>query len=205
MPGEHGYRCNCGEEVSTPNSQTLLPFIRLDGVRGMNAQIADSAVNVFKTFDKRLDESQSCISCYGEDPVLLIHVPFISPCKVTGMKLIGGDFGRSPKSVKLFINNETLDFESIEDSTPTQTVDLVEDFCGMIEYPLKAAKFTNVNHLTLYFSECFNGNIMEIFYIDIRGVGSNYKRNAVVTVYESRANIADHSVSDEHKPTLGLS
>jgi hypothetical protein len=108
--------------------------------------------------------------------------------KITGLTVIGGENGKSPCKVNLFAN--LSDPTSVMDvSSPTQSVDLVEDFCGTIEYPLRVTRFSQVNYLTLEFPP--SGD-MQVFWIGLKGIASGDARKAVVTVYESRANLADH-------------
>ncbi|PHJ25558.1 thioredoxin family trp26 protein [Cystoisospora suis] len=195
MPGAHGPACGCKHEAELRGGEFLLPYICTDGIRGLNEQVSGSAKTIFKTYDNRLDETQYCRS-EEDDPELLIHVPFKSPCKITSLHVIGGDNGRSPTSVKIFADREDLDFSSVRETECIQEVELVQDFHGAVEYPLKATKLLNVSCLTLFFDGNMGGDCLELFYIGLRGEGSNYQRRAVVTVYEANANPADHEVKN---------
>eukprot|EP00922_Rhytidocystis_sp_ex-Travisia-forbesii_P053628 GHVS01079595.1.p1 GENE.GHVS01079595.1~~GHVS01079595.1.p1 ORF type:complete len:106 (-),score=20.47 GHVS01079595.1:150-467(-) len=97
---------------------------------------------------------------------------------------------------------------SVDEVEAVQEVELVEDFHGSLEYPLKAAKLLNVNTLTLYFHGCLGGDsaeCMKLFYIGLRGIGSSAQRKAVVTVYETLPNIADHEVHEDNAtPHFGV-
>lgn len=48
--------------------------------------------------------------------------------------------------------------------------------------------------LTLGFTENLGGENTEIKYIGLKGEMTNLKQQAVVTVYESQANLKDHEV-----------
>lgn len=205
MPGEHGSgNCSCADAVAPLDTQNLLPFINAEGISALNERVPRSALALFKPFNERLQETPGCSSADG-DHELMIHIPFTTPCKITSIRVIGGENGTSPKHVKLYTNHDTLDFLTVHDTPPTQCVDLVEDYCGVLDYPLKATKFSNVTHLTLYFTETYGADTTHLFYIGLLGLGSGYKRSAVVTVYEARANLSDHDVKSDHlAPSLGL-
>lgn len=194
MPGVHGPQCGCLHEKELPGADFLLPFINRDGIRGLNESKQGSVKSIFKSYEERLDDSKFCRSEEG-DPELIIHIPFISPCKISGLHLIGGEEGRSPASVKIFADREDLDFTSVGDTKCIQEVQLQEDFHGSLEYPLKVTKLQNVSCLTLFFPRNMGGDCLELFYIGLRGEGSNYQRKAVLTVYEANPNPADHRTS----------
>eukprot|EP00389_Voromonas_pontica_P011365 GDKH01017379.1.p1 GENE.GDKH01017379.1~~GDKH01017379.1.p1 ORF type:complete len:193 (+),score=11.66 GDKH01017379.1:191-769(+) len=169
-------------------------------------QDSGSSKKVFKPYDSRLDDDTFVISEDG-DPELIIHVPFTAPCKVGSLIVIGGDNGAAPSKVRIFANKDDLDFSSIHDAVPIQEVELVEDFHGAIEYPLKVTQLSNVSHLTLFFpsNRAGDNEATQIFYIGLRGQGSSHQRKAVITVYEAKANLEDHEVrGDEFRPSFGM-
>ena len=123
-----------------------------------------------------------------------MSIPFSCPVKITGITVIGGDRGKSPNKVNLFAN--MTDPAMAEEIEPSQTIEpLVEDFCGILQYPLRVVKFGNINTLTLQFP---SDQSFDITWIGLRGIASGDKRKAVVTVYESRPLIADHQVKDQY-------
>eukprot|EP00920_Eleutheroschizon_duboscqi_P020344 GHVT01048303.1.p1 GENE.GHVT01048303.1~~GHVT01048303.1.p1 ORF type:complete len:206 (-),score=51.10 GHVT01048303.1:246-863(-) len=198
MPGEHGVGCGCKDEEESVGSRSLLPFIDLAAVRGLNEAVAGTAAGVFKTYDKRLQHAPVLTSADG-DPELLVQVPFISPCSVCSLAVIGGDDGRAPKRVRIFANRDDLDFSNVEEGVPVQSLDLAVDFHGAINYPLKVSRLQSVTSLWLHFPEPVEGDTIEIFYIGLRGVGSNLQRQPVVTVYEAQGNRSDHAVPDDER------
>ena len=78
---------------------------------------------------------------------------------------------------------------------------LVEDLCGACEYICRAGKFSNLLHLMIHFErdEAAEEEEMakEVFWIGLKGMPTNFKRQAVETVYESRANLADHKAHED--------
>ncbi|KAF4661576.1 hypothetical protein FOL47_006626 [Perkinsus chesapeaki] len=145
------------------------------------------------------------IICKSEDDDanIVVHVVFECPVKITSLLIIGGDDGHSPNKVRLLANHPNPDFATItECGWETQSLDLVEDFCGSIEYPVKVAKFANVSSLSMHFPSNNRPDDDEdistiLHWIGIKGVASGTKRSAVVSVYESQANVKDHEVKDD--------
>mmetsp|Transcript_46449 Transcript_46449/g.107215 ORF Transcript_46449/g.107215 Transcript_46449/m.107215 type:complete len:206 (-) Transcript_46449:125-742(-) len=198
MPGNHGPGCGCKhEEDFLGISQLLLPWIDVENVVGLNEDVPNSARQVFRPYDSRLDDARVVESPEG-DQELMILVPFTSPVKLTGITVIGGDFGSSPSRVSLYINREDLDFSNVEDVASTQELELVEDFHGAIQHPLRAAKFISVVQLALFFPAALGGERTRIHWIGLWGVGSEYKRQAVVAVYEAIPNASEKQVQDEN-------
>ena len=61
----------------------------------------------------------------------------------------------------------------------------------------------NCSHLVLHFPQDDNaadaGESKEIFWLGFKGIPSEWKRQAVVTVYESQANLADHDKAPDEE------
>lgn len=71
------------------------------------------------------------------DEELIINIPFTGIVKLHSFCIIGGPEGSSPAKLKLFINQEGLDFDSAHERTPVQEFDLAQNLDGEIEYPVK--------------------------------------------------------------------
>ena len=57
-----------------------------------------------------------------------------------------------PQQLRVFINlPSSADFSDAEETRPHLDVSLQENEAGMVEYPLRAPAFTNVNSITLFF------------------------------------------------------
>jgi len=201
MPGTHGSGCGCAAECVETGGEFLLPYINTQAISALNEKIPDSIVGVFKPHSERTDESKFCASV-ERDPEMIVHIPFTSPCKLVSLYVIGGENGTSASQVSIFKDTPDLDFTNARDTKPIQVLDLVEDFCGVVEYPLKAALLQNVIHLTLYFSKNMGADNTEIYYIGVKGTGSNYKREAVVAAYETLPK-SSHTDVAKDAPTAG--
>lgn len=83
------------------------------------------------------------------DPQILINLAFMNPVKLKNMVIRGGSDPKTrPKTIKLFKNRVTADFEECENDEPTQSFVLKDaDFTGKTE--LKFVKFQPVTSLTV--------------------------------------------------------
>ena len=116
--------------------------------------------------------------------------------RIKSISLLGGHGntagGSGPAKVRLFKNNESIDFDSAEDATPTQALDLHEDYSGPILYPLRASKFQSVTSVTFHFPDSFDGGATRICFLGIKGEATGERRRPVECVYEASAQMKDH-------------
>ena len=122
-----------------------------------------------------------------DDPQLLLSIPFTCPVKIRSLTVIGGGDGMAPRTLKAYVNHETLDFSDAEARPAVQEWTLQEDYLGVIEYPTQFSRFQNVSRLWLLIDDNHGADHTLISYIGLSGVGSEHKRRAVQTVYEARA------------------
>ena len=69
---------------------------------------------------------------------------------------------------------------------------MAENFDGELEYPLNLTKFNNTCSVVLGFTTNFGAKKTKIEAICLRGEVLHAKYKVVNTVYEVRANLADH-------------
>ncbi|KAL5272692.1 hypothetical protein ACHWQZ_G000771 [Mnemiopsis leidyi] len=105
------------------------------------------------------------------DEQLLLTLAFNQPVRIHSIALRGPDDGRSPKSVKLFINQTAIDFDSAERGVAVQELTLTkDDNAEGALIPLKYVKFQNVVSLTLYVRDNHAGDeVTVINYVGIVG------------------------------------
>lgn len=72
-----------------------------------------------------------------------------------------------------------------------------ENLTGELEYLLNVSKFNNTSNLVLGFDENFGAPSTVIKFIGFKGEKLREKIKVVETVYEIRANLADHKVQEE--------
>ena len=94
--------------------------------------------------------------------------------------------------MKIYKNVEAVDINILEDKKPVQVIDMNENVSGELEYLVNITKFNNVSNLVLGFDENFGAPSTIIKYIGFKGEKLREKVKVVETVYEVRANLADH-------------
>jgi hypothetical protein len=196
----------CGSEYTMNMPQTCR-HIDTENVTCCNEVDPGSIKGVFKTWDKRLDRTKFVESDCDEE--LIINIPFVlvflySSCRFNGMVklasfcIIGGPEGSSPSKMKLYINQEGLDFDTAEERAPVQEFDLAENLEGEIEYPVKylvllccsntqrSYAWGDVNSISFYICGNWGADRTRIYYIGLKGSFIPVQRKAVITNYETR-------------------
>ncbi|KYQ93679.1 hypothetical protein DLAC_11610 [Tieghemostelium lacteum] len=191
---------NCGDpnhshDIENGIEFSLNKFIDTGLVTCLNEKVKNSVQEIFKSYEDRFDEKHFVESC--DDQELIINIPFNAVTQLKSIIIIGGGGGSSPSRMKAYLNNDHIDFGNITGITPTQEWQLHEDFKGEISYNTRITKFNNINLLTLYFPSNFGAPTTKIYYIGLKGVYTNSKREIVSTVYESRPQLSDHKNTNQ--------
>lgn len=191
---------------------SLREYVDVPHVFCLNESQGNAGRAVLKSHDERLSTTPSLLSQEDpdDDPELLLHVPFTEAVAIKTICILGasggGEDGKSspPKLVKLFANRTDLDFETARDLEPSMTLELLppeHGVGGTIDYPLRpAGRFQGASSITLFFCDNYTKAInpdedsvqTEITFVGFKGKGTNVKRRAVETVYESRGMKKDH-------------
>ena len=145
-----------------------------------------------------------CQSGYGKD--LVVYIPFNGEIKVKAIIIIGGEEGTAPSKMKLYKNVTDVDINILEEKKPVQTIDMNENVTGELEYLLNVSQFNNVSNIVIGFDENFGAKNTVIKFIGLKGEKLREKIKVIETVYEVRANLADHKTQDEFlgKSNLGM-
>ena len=123
--GGHGHGpggCNCAEEMKNqdPNGEDLFPCILMSDVECFNEANVDSAQKVLRPIEQKRaflhDESLTMKADYGTE--LVVKIPFNSEVKVKSICVAGGHEGDAPSKMKVYKNEENVDFSIIEDKRP---------------------------------------------------------------------------------------
>lgn len=192
----HDHDCeaaDCGPAYS------LYKHINFSSIWALNEATVGSARGVFREWQDRLDFDAPPLVSNDEDPELLIHVPFDGLVKLKAICIIGGTDGMAPSEMKAYINRDDLDFGSVADLPPIQKWDLQENLRGEIEYPTQVTKFNGVHSIDLHLPSSFGADVTKIHFIGFKGEFQKAKREAVATVYESKAMLSDHEVKNDSK------
>ncbi|KAH0483728.1 MAG: hypothetical protein KVP17_005219 [Porospora cf. gigantea B] len=108
------------------------------------------------------------------DDQLLVSFGFRQPVRVYALRIVCPEEavkgGFSPESVKVFANTMNLDFQSAEESHPTQELELAADqLLEGTQIPLRFAKFQHVTHMTLFFESSTGADVLRIGHIEAIG------------------------------------
>ena len=184
-PEGHGTNCDCGECISTEDEYEvdLTDAINVQGVYCLNERIDGSCKRILKQQENKSDRTLSLESNEG-DPELLLYIPFNSAVRIKYMTMIGGEDGTSPSLLKLFVNTEHPDFNLIENGTPQQELECIENPEGELGYTLRPAKFNNVFSLTVIVSRNYAADFSKIYYIGFTGIRTNKKQLVLIGNYE---------------------
>ncbi|KAL0954708.1 hypothetical protein HGRIS_003662 [Hohenbuehelia grisea] len=192
----HEHNDHCGHEAhdhdhdhqggSGPDDN-LFTQIDRSNVIALNANGEGSVV--IKPWHQRLDESEFLQS--DADDSMIIRIPFTASVKLKSLLLKTGPAEQTPSKMLLFPNSPTFDFNDVADKAAAQEFDVVQSR-DVGEYHLKAAKFSNISHLTLYLPEAQGGDTLQIYYIGFLGTWTPHQNMPIITVYEAQANLADH-------------
>ncbi|KAL1232472.1 hypothetical protein TSPI_01789 [Trichinella spiralis] len=164
---------------------SLYTKIDFQSLTCLNERVDGSAKTVFKPWSERLNKKNYVESDVDEE--LLFKIPFTGNVKLKSIVVIGGDGGQRPNRIRLYKNRPSMDFDDVN-LTPDQEFDLSEDPDGSVEYPLRVAKFSGVEHLIIHFPSNVGAKTTVVYYIGLRGEFSEKQRPQVVcTNYEVRS------------------
>ena len=190
-------------------------------LRALNAAAPADASKLLRPWGERTTPaSPPLISEDDDPPELLIHVPFEGLVKITAFSVVscsggngtggeGDDETSPPTRVRLFVNRDDLDFDSLASVEPTQEFEVASGGGGgaaegsRVEYPCKPSKFGGVYSVDVHFPGNSGGSDgsgrgkTRVDFLGFKGTHTQGKREAVVAVYESRAMPSDHKVADE--------
>ncbi|ORZ37724.1 galactose-binding domain-like protein [Catenaria anguillulae PL171] len=197
---DHGHDGHDHDGPDRGTEYSLWRYINIDQIRCLNEQVEGSAKKVFRPWEERLDEDKYVES--DADEQLLIHIPFTGQVKLKAIALRCRPDETAPSELKVFINNDQLDFDSAESTEPTQSWELVspDDVVramdaqgGVVEYPTRVAKFGAVRSLTMFIPANFGADTSIVNYIGLRGDFTPLNKDPIITMYEAAANPADHA------------
>jgi len=131
-----------------------------------------------------------------------------TPCSFTGQVKLHSILIRSsnsssaPKTLKIFINRDDLDFSTASDLTPTQEFELSQT-SEIQDIGVKRALFGKVQSLTLFFEDNYGEDITAISYLGFKGDWMQLGRAPTNILYEAAANPADHAVKGTSMNQMG--
>ncbi|KAJ3478527.1 hypothetical protein NLI96_g9689 [Meripilus lineatus] len=175
-PEDQGFRDNLYSRIDRQN------------VVALNVEHG-SGPEVIKPWNERLDEQVFLES--DADDQMIIRVPFTGSVKLRALLLKAGPGEQTPAKIALYNNGENLDFSDIADRKPTQEFNVAQGR-EVGEYHVMPAKFPAVTSITLFVPASQGADTSRIYYVGFLGQWTERKNEPVITVYESKPNLADH-------------
>jgi len=212
MPHDHHSHGSCqaeghphdGHSHETPLEDiprsTLYEIIDHDNVVVYN--VVDKTKKVIKPWHERNDEVVYLESDADEE--IMIRVPFVdASARITSIILKNGQDDSLPRKMKVFVNQDTLDFGDAKDRPCSQELDVpISNDLG--EYALKPTKFSNVRSVTLFIyapdaDEDDDDRKTRVYFLGFTGTFTKLSQQPIIAVYEASASPADHAVRGIHE------
>ncbi|ELR03073.1 hypothetical protein VC83_08562 [Pseudogymnoascus destructans] len=196
----HGHDHSHGDDGGHDHSDDITPAIQhslyqhidFDAITTLNEAVSGSgAAVVKKTWAERLEDSPELES--DADEQLLMHIPFTGQIKLYSLLLRTSQSPSAPRTLKLFVNRNDVDFDLATQLTPTQTLHLSQT-SEVQDIPVKRALFGTVQSLTLFFEDNFGEEVSRVGYVGFRGGWMRLGGAPEGVLYEAAANPRDHKV-----------
>jgi hypothetical protein len=197
---EHDHSHSHGEhdhtDDITPALQNLLyEQIDFSKLVTLNEDASNSGRAICqKTWAQRLDPLPELKS--SADEQLLMLIPFTGQVRLHSILLRTSSTAQSPKTLKVFLNHESLDFDTASELSPTQTLEVAQT-SEVQEIPVKRAYFNTTRSLALFFEDNWsNGEEEEtvLSYLAFKGDFMRLNKESVSVLYEASASLSDHKV-----------
>ncbi|KAK0634915.1 PITH domain-containing protein [Bombardia bombarda] len=183
------------DDITPALQHSLYQHISFDGITTLNeAQYGSGKAICKKTWAERLTEDPELAS--DADEQLLVNIPFTGQVKLHAILLRTSDSDSAPRTLKVLVNREDVDFGTAEDAEGTQTFELSRT-SEVQELPVKRARFGAVRRLALFFEDNFGEgeeDVTRIGYVGFRGEWMQLGRAPANILYEAAANPSDHKI-----------
>ncbi|EMG50908.1 hypothetical protein SBY92_001684 [Candida maltosa Xu316] len=199
--------------IPTSSSQSLNSKIDTYKVTALNmANPTDDLPKLFKDTTTKYQIKPVIRSDCDEQ--LIINIPFLNgSVKLYSVILRTNGGSYCPRTIKLFKNDKTIDFDNVDQKKPVQTIthphvgvadyddedddlpEVLQSDDDFVEHFVSRHKFTGVQQLTIFIENIYDDEGEEecrVHSIELRGEFTELNKDPVITLYESAANPADH-------------
>ena len=125
-----------------------------------------------------------------------MHVPFTGQVRLHSIHIRSSTSPSAPRTLKVFANNDELDFSTAEDAAPTQKLELALT-SEVQDLPVKRVLFNSTRCLALFFVDNWSQGEEEetrVSYVGFKGDFLKLNREPVDVLYEAAARPSDHKV-----------
>ncbi|KAI1495565.1 DUF1000-domain-containing protein [Biscogniauxia marginata] len=207
---DHDHEHDHSDDITPALQHSLYQHIRFDDINTLNEVVTGSGKAIVKkTWAERLQEEPELESDADEE--LLITVPFTGQVKLHSILLRSSPWACAPRTLKVFVNREDVDFEEAGELAPAQEFELART-SEVQELPVKRALFGKVQQLTLFFPDNFTieGDDSEgaymatrLSYLGFKGEWMQLGRAPVNILYEAAPNPNDHALKGTSANQVG--
>ncbi|KAI0593748.1 DUF1000-domain-containing protein [Biscogniauxia sp. FL1348] len=197
----HDHDHDHSDDITPALQHSLYQHIRFDDIITLNeATTGSGKAIVKKTWAERLQPEPELQS--DADEQLLMTVPFTGQVKLHSILVRSSASASAPRTLRVFINREDVDFEAAEELAATQELELART-SEVQELPVRRALFGKVQRLTLFFPDNFgiegggadeDGEATRLSYLGFRGEWMQLGRAPVNILYEAAPNPSDHAI-----------
>lgn len=202
---EHHHGHDDADHVKAGEGQQDILFLDVDRdqVTALNEKQTGSAAHIIRPYDQRMSDSPLLES--DVDDELMVYVPFTGSVRLRSLLLRSGPGHATPRAIHLYKNTEALDFGDAANETPKplQKLTSIPESSDVVEIPLLAARFPDVQSLTLYIPGCLGTERgvadahTSISYLGFRGESRLLQRSGPASiVYEAAPRATDHTRVD---------
>ncbi|KAI8631018.1 DUF1000-domain-containing protein [Xylariaceae sp. FL1651] len=223
----HDHDHDHSDDITPALQHSLYQYIRFDDITTMNeADTGSGKAIVKKTWTERLQPEPELAS--DADEQILLNVPFTGQVKLHSILLRSSPSASAPRTLRVFINREDLDFDAADELQPTQEFELSQT-SEVQELPVKRALFGKVQRLTLFFVDNFglatagggggggsesesnddssgeDGEATRLSYLGFKGEWMQLGRAPAQILYEAAPNPNDHALKGTNVNAMGSS
>ncbi|OTB16317.1 hypothetical protein K445DRAFT_99032 [Daldinia sp. EC12] len=189
---DHHHEHDHSDDITPALQHSLYQHIVFDQITTLNETETGSGRDIVKKTWAESGEVEPELKSDADEEVI-INVPhsFTGQVKLHSILLRAPADSSAPRTLKVFINREDVDFEVASDLTPTQTFELSQ-VNAVQEIPVKRALFGNVRRLALFFEDNFGEENTRITYLGFKGDWMPVGRAPANILYEAAPNPSDH-------------
>lgn len=208
--GHHGHDHSEGaahdhtDDITPALQNHIYEQIDFSAINTLNERQPRSGSKIVqKTWAERLESEPELQS--DADEQLLMHIPFTAQIRLHSIMIRTSEASTSPKTLKVHVNRDDLDFPTASSLQPTQTLELSQTN-ELQDIPVKRALFNTVRSLDLFFEDNWSQGEEEetrLYYIGFKGEWMKLSREPVNFLYEAAANPQDHKLATRVGQRMG--
>lgn len=224
-----GYGAHSHDAEYPDDDWNLYQHVDLETSAALNSTLAGTSAGdlatrapvaaVLRPHERRMERRPWLASDTDEELMLVLR--FTSPVHIRKILVVGGggegegegedeELDAHPSRLRCYVNQDEIDFSSVNDMTATQEFELTVNTSGHAELMTHVSAFTNVTTLALYFP-ANHGDVPSTLlrYVGLQGVHTHHRREAVHAEYEllcqhgdelghAHSHVQDHGHSHGH-------